>query len=203
MAAQAGTARLLEAGVAAGILFFAVTIVEIFARPGFDIARHAISMLSLGPRGWVMKAVFIVSGLLVLACALGLRRASGRIAGPALVALYGAGLVLAGLFDAPPGLGFPPGTALDQQPVMTTGAIVHSIAFMLAFGSLIIACFVFAFAFGRNGARGAAALSALAGAAMPVLIALGMAGTIATGVAFYIAAMLAWAWLGWVALRHR
>jgi len=203
MAAQTRTARLLEAGVAAGILFFAVTLAEIFARPGFDIARHAISMLSLGPRGWVMKATFIVSGLLVLACALGLRRASGRVAGPALVALYGTGLVLAGLFDAPPGLGFPPGTALDQQPVMTTGAIVHSVAFMLAFGSLIIACFVFAFAFHRGGASGAAALSALAGAAIPVLIALGMTGTITTGIAFYIAAMLAWVWLGSVALRHR
>ncbi|MCA0210445.1 MAG: DUF998 domain-containing protein [Proteobacteria bacterium] len=201
--ARTDTPRLLAAGVAAGILFFAVTFVEIFARPGFDIARHAISVLSLGPRGWVMKAVFIVSGLLVLACALGLRRAAGRIAGPVLVALYGAGLVLAGLFDAPPGLGFPPGTAADQQPVMTTEAIVHSIAFMLAFGSLIIACFVFAFAMWRGASRGAAVLSALAGLAMPMLIQLGMAGTIATGVAFYLAAMLAWIWLGWIALRHR
>ena len=201
--ARTDTPRLLAAGVAAGILFFAVTFVEIFARPGFDIARHAISVLSLGPRGWVMKAVFIVSGLLVLACALGLRRAAGRVAGPVLVALYGAGLVLAGLFDAPPGLGFPPGTAADQQPVMTAEAIVHSIAFMLAFGSLIIACFVFAFAMWRGASRGAAVLSALAGLAMPVLIQLGMAGTIATGVAFYLAAMLAWTWLGWIALRHR
>ena len=32
---------------------------------------------------------------------------------------------------------------------------------------------------------------------------IGMGGTIATGVAFYIAAMLAWVWLGWIALRHR
>ena len=62
--ARTDTPRLLAAGVAAGILFFAVTLVEIFARPGFDIARHAISVLSLGPRGWVMKAVFILSGVL-------------------------------------------------------------------------------------------------------------------------------------------
>lgn len=195
--------RLLRAGIVAGCLFFVVTIVGIFARPGFDIARHAISMLSLGPRGWIMKVTFIVSGLLVLACALGLRRASARVAGPVLVALYGAGLILAGLFDAPPGLGFPPGTTADMQPLMTTGAIIHSVAFMLAFGSLILACFVFAFTFWRGGARGAAVLSVLAGLTMPVLIQLGMAGTIVTGVAFYLAAMLAWVWLGWVALRHR
>ncbi|MGV3731511.1 MAG: DUF998 domain-containing protein [Sphingopyxis sp.] len=195
--------RLLRAGIAAGCLFFVVTIVEIFARPGFDIVRHAISMLSLGPRGWVMKATFIVSGLLVIACALGLRRASEQIVGPVLVALYGVGLILAGLFDAPPGLGFPPGTAADLQPVMTMEPIVHAIGFMLGFGSLIFACFAFAFAYWRNGDRRAAVLSALAGVVMPVLIQLGMAKTVATGVAFYLAAIVAWIWIGWSALRHR
>lgn len=190
-----------QAAIAAGLLFFAVTIVEIFARPGFDIQRHAISVLSLGPRGWVMKATFLLSGLLTLACAVGLRRAGQGVAGPVLVALYGAGLVLAGLFDAPPGMGFPPGTPDDAMPVMTTGAIVHSIAFMLAFGSLIVATFVFARRFARGGDRRAATLSALAGVAMPTLIAMGMASIVATGVAFYVAAMLAWIWLGWVAAR--
>lgn len=197
----AATIRPGQAAIAAGLLFFAVTIVEIFARPGFDIQRHAISVLSLGPRGWVMKATFILSGLLTLACAAGLRRRGQGVAGPVLVALYGAGLVLAGLFDAPPGMGFPPGTPDDAMPVMTIGAIVHSIAFMLAFGSLIIATFVFARRFARGGNRGAATLSALAGIAMPALIAMGMASVVATGIAFYIAAMLAWIWLGWVAAR--
>lgn len=203
MVAASNTSSLLKGGVIAGALFFAITIIEIFARPGFDIERHAISMLSLGPRGGVMKACFIASGLLVLRCALGLRRASGRIAGPALIALYGAGLILAGLFDAPPGLGFPPGTALEQQPVMTSGAVIHSVAFMLAFGSLIVACVVYAFSLWRESARGAAMLSLLAGVAIPMLIHLGMATTIKTGLAFYLAAMLAWVWLGWIALRHR
>lgn len=187
---------LLFAGVAAGILFFVVTIVEIFARPGFDITRHAVSVLSLGERGWVMVATFIVSGLLTLLFAIGLRRAlaGGRAGtwGPILMGIYGIGLVLAGLFPAPPGMGFPPGTPADMMPVMTPTAIVHSIAFMLAFSSLIAACFVFA--------RRFSAIHAAAGVLIPVLIVLGMANVIAPGVAFYIAAMIAWLVVAAVAL---
>ena len=50
------TGALLLSGVTAGIVFIGVTAVEIFARPGFDISRHAVSVLSLGERGWVMTA---------------------------------------------------------------------------------------------------------------------------------------------------
>jgi hypothetical protein len=142
---------LLFAGVAAGLLFFIVPTIAIFKRPGFDIQRHAISMLSLGEGGWVMKAVFIVCGILTLMCALGiymeLARGWVRFAAPLLIGAYGFGLILAGFFDAPAGLGFPPGTPQDQAPVMTAGAILHSVAFMVAFSALIASCFVFALHF--------------------------------------------------------
>lgn len=75
------TGALLLSGVAAGIVFIGVTAVEIFARPGFDISRHAVSVLSLGERGWVMTAAFIVSGILTLLCALGMRQALAGAAG--------------------------------------------------------------------------------------------------------------------------
>ena len=106
-----GIARLLPlAGVAAAILFFVVSTILMFSRAGFDIERHAISMLSLGEGGWKMKAVFIVSGLLTLACARGLHAdlADGwpGLIAAILVGLFGVGLVLAGIFDAPAGLGF-------------------------------------------------------------------------------------------------
>lgn len=196
---------LLNAGVWAGIIFFIVATAESFLRPGFDLSRHAISMLSLGERGWLMVATFVLSGVLVLACAVGLKREGAGVTVPALLGLYGIGLVLAGLFPAPAGLGFPPGTPDDQQPVMTTTAIVHSIAFMLAFSSLIVACFVMAFRSRRtNGTL--ALVSAATGIALPLLIALGMAQVVATGVAFYLAAMLAWLWLAIVctaAMRGR
>lgn len=186
------TKTLLLAGIAAGVIFLGVTAVEIFARTGFDIKRHAVSVLSLGERGWLMVATFILSGLFVVLFAAGLRQtlSGGWMAtwGPAFIALYGIGLVLAGIFPAPAGLGFPPGTPHDQMPVMTPTAIIHSIAFMVGFSSLIAACVVFAFYVSAPWS----ALFAIAAFLMPVLIALGMANAIATGIAFYLAAIVGW-----------
>lgn len=192
---------LLTAGGLAALLFCGVSTYEAMTRPGFDLGRHAISMLSLGERGWVMATTFVLSGLLVMLCAIGLRRtmAGGRAGtwGPILVGLYGVGLVLAGIFPAPSGLGFPPGTPDDQLPVMTTSAIVHSMGFMLAFSSLTAACFIFA----RRLSAGSSKFSLAAGIAMPLLVVLGMANVIAPGIAFYIAAIVGWAWLALVAFR--
>lgn len=198
------TAKLpFDPGVIAGILFIAVTLVEIFARPGFSIQKHAISVLSLGERGWVMVAVFVLSGLLTLLSAYGLFAGAGsgpKPWGALLLGIYGIGLILAGVFPAPAGLGFPPGTPEDQQPIMDRSAVIHSIAFMLAFGSLILACFVFAAQFFFGGAPGWAMLSIAAGIAMPVLIALGVSSKIPPGIAFYIATIIAWAWFGAIEL---
>lgn len=198
--------KLLAAGFAAAAIFIAVTAVEIFVRPGFDLYRHAVSVLSLGPRGWLMVATFLVSGVLTIACAAGMRAAiagrPGGFFGPLLVALYGIGLVVAGIFPAPPGMGFPPGTPDDMMPVMTTTAILHSVGFMLGFGSLIAACFVFARYHFAQHATGRALGSLAIGLAIPLLIWLGMASLVPTGIGFYIAAVLAWVWLmltaGWL-----
>jgi hypothetical protein len=193
--------RLLTAGQLAGILFCGVATYGIMTRPGFDLQRHAISVLSLGEGGWTMVSAFILSGLMTLACALGLshivKEGRGRRALPVLVGVYGLGLVLAGIFPAPAGYGFPAGTPEDQLPVMTPAAIMHSVAFMIAFSSLIIACFVAA-------ARlpGASALPSLAaGLLMPLLVGLGMSGIMAPGVAFFIAAIIGWAWLAIVVMQ--
>ncbi|MGI5272372.1 DUF998 domain-containing protein [Nonomuraea sp. CA-218870] len=201
------SARLpLAFGPFAAALFIAVATVEAVSRPAFDLTRHAISMLSLGDRGWLMAATFVISGIAVIALAIGLRGArAGRavtVAGPILIGVFGAGLVLAGIFPAPAGLGFPEGTPLDLQPVMTTTAIMHAVAFNLAFGSLIAATFVFGRAYGREHSRLWQAASIATGVALPVLIVSGMAVLIPTGVAFYAAAILAWLWLAAIALEH-
>ncbi len=197
--------NLLNAGISAGVIFLGVTAIEIFARPGFDITRHAVSVLSLGERGWVMVATFIVSGALTVVCAAGLRYAltgsRGGTWGPLLVALYGLGLILAGIFPAPAGMGFPPGTPDDMQPVMTTTAILHSVAFMVGFTSLIAACFVLARHFSSIGAKAWSLASTAVGLAIPLFIVLGMANIAATGVAFYIGAALGWFWLMAVARK--
>lgn len=196
---QAASTALL-AGIVAGVLFFIIPTVEVFRRPGFDMERHAISMLSLGEGGWVMKAVFIVTGLLTLFSAWGIHQAIGSgisgLVAAILIALYGVGLVLAGLFDAPVGLGFPVGTPMDQQPVMTTTATLHSLAFMIAFGALILSCLVFAWHFAADGQVLLAMLSGAVGLLLPALIYLGVSSTIAPGIAFYWAAMAGWGWFG-------
>ena len=196
---------LLFAGVAAALLFFIVPTIEVFRRPAFDISRHAISMLSLGEGGWKMKAVFAVSGVLTFACAVGMFGALGRgwagIAALLLIGAYGVGLVRAGIYDAPAGLGFPAGTPLDQQPVMTREATLHSVAFMVAFGGLTLACFALGthFLLEEQLALGVASLTA--GLALPGVLAFGVSSKIAPGVAFYWAGMLGWLWLAITALH--
>lgn len=183
---------LLGAGLLAAVLFVAITLVEIFVRPGFSIQRHAISMLSLGERGWLMAAVFIISGFLTLVFALGFWQASGAVFATVLLALYGAGLVLAGIFPAPAGMGFPPGTPEDMQPVMDRGATIHSIAFMLAFGALILASLALGLHYWQAGATPLGVTFLAIGLAIPGLIGIGMGGIVPPGIAFYIAAVLAW-----------
>ena len=198
---SAADRRLLTAGQLAGVLFCGVATYGIMTRPGFDLQRHAISVLSLGEGGWLMVAAFIVSGVLTLACAIGLshiiKEGRGRHAIPILIGLYGLGLVLAGIFPAPAAYGFPAGTPEDQLPVMTPTAILHSVAFMVAFGSLIVACFVATARFSA-----ASALPSLAaGILMPLLVGLGMSNVIAPGIGFFAAAIIGWVWLAIVLMQ--
>jgi len=187
--------KLMSAGGLAGLIFCGVATYGILTRPGFDLQRHAVSNLSLGDGGWAMVAAFIMSGVLTMLCALGLshvlKEGRGHRALPILVGLYGIGLLVAGLFPPPACCGFPEGTPHDLQPVMTPSAIAHGIGFMVAFGSLIIACLVAAFRLTGTSSL----ISLLAGILMPLLVALGMTNAIAPGVAFFIAAIIGWVWL--------
>src|ERR1700716_865277 len=92
------TRLLLIAGVVAGPLFMVVGLAQAFTRPGFDLRRHALSMLSLGDLGWIQIANFVLTGLFTLALALGMRRAlhPGRAGtwGPPLMAAYGIGFIV-------------------------------------------------------------------------------------------------------------
>jgi hypothetical membrane protein len=173
------TRLLLAGGTVAGPLFIVASLAQAFTRPGFDIRRLAISMLTLGDLGWIQRANFVVSGLLVLACAVGLRRAlrAGRGATwePILFAGYGLGLVTAGLFTPDPALGFPAGAPAGNPTTYSWHAMLHTVAFFVAFICLIAACVVLARRFAGDGRRGWAVYS-LATALIPIpLIAASMA----------------------------
>jgi len=199
------TRSLLIAGVIAGPLFILVPLIEMFIRPGFDLKRHAISVLSLGNLGWIQIATFVITGLLTIACAFGMRRVMypgpSGIWGPLLIGAYGFGMIAAGVFATDPGFGFPPGAPEGMPASMSWHAILHSIAFFLAFTSLPVACFVFVRRFASMRLGGWIVYSIATGLGTPVLIALGMASTIATGVAFFIAGIVAWIWVVAVALQ--
>jgi hypothetical protein len=67
--------------------------------------RLQVSYLSLGDQGWLQIANFCVSGVLAIFFAWGLHQAlkSGRgsLVGPRLIAAYGLGLIVSGVFVTP------------------------------------------------------------------------------------------------------
>ncbi|HXQ55571.1 MAG TPA: DUF998 domain-containing protein [Actinomycetes bacterium] len=113
------TARLLTAGIVAGPLFLAVWALQAFTRHGFDPGRHPLSLLSLGQLGWIQIANFVVTGALLVACAVGLRhvlhRGRGGTWGAWLVGAFGAGMILAGVFVTDAGAGFPPARPPERR----------------------------------------------------------------------------------------
>src|SRR5579884_855270 len=65
---------LLYCGVAAGPIYIIVGAIEAFTRPGFDPTRHDLSLLSNGNLGWIHISLFVLTGLLTIAGAVGMRR---------------------------------------------------------------------------------------------------------------------------------
>jgi len=139
------TRRLLSAGALAGPVYLGVGLAQALTRPGFDITRHDLSLLSNGDLGWIQVTNFIVSGVLVIAGALGVRRAlrAGRAGtwGPLLVGVYGLGLIGAGFFVADPVAGFPPGTPVDT-PTFSWHGLLHFASGGIGFLGLIAATLV-------------------------------------------------------------
>ncbi len=148
------TPTLLRLGMFAGPLYVLIGLLEVLFRSGFDIRRHALSLMSNGGLGWIQIGSFICSGVLVILGAIGLRRAlhptRGATAGAILLAVYGIGLIGAGIFVADPMDGFPPGTPPGPPASMSWHGPLHFIAGGIGFFGLIGATLVFAFRFLRQ-----------------------------------------------------
>jgi hypothetical membrane protein len=148
---------LLACGLVAGPLFIAASLTQSFTRKGFDLARHPISLLSLGAPGWVQIANFVVCGILYVLGAVGLRQALGQSRGgtwgPLLIGVTGVGLIIAGVFTADPGAGFPPG-APAGAPTMSWHGLLHELGFLLTFVAAISACVVLARRYAAQRRRG-------------------------------------------------
>jgi hypothetical protein len=190
------TRALVTAGVVAGPLFVAVGLVQIVTRDGFDLSRHPLSLLSLGDRGWVQIANFVVAGVLMLAFAVGTRRSlragPGHRWAPLLFGIYAAGLILGGAFTADPALGFPAGAPAGYPTELTFHGIVHAIAPPLSFLAFVAATFVVARRLSWEGHRAGAAWSRVIGVACFVLT---LPFELWMSVRLFVGVALAFAWI--------
>lgn len=195
------TRSLLACGVVAGPLYIAVGALQVLTRPGFDVRYNVLSQMALGDLGWIQVANFVISGLLTLAGAIGIRRAlrSQRAGtwGPRLIALYGISLLGAAAFSADPGFGFPPGTPAGPATTFSTHGILHFACAGVGFFALIGAFFVFGRRHAKLGQRGWAWYSRATGAFLLVAFVgtASGAGLVAFTLALWIAIALAWVWL--------
>jgi hypothetical protein len=199
--AAAVTRSLLGYGVLAGAFYLVVGLAQALIRDGYDLTRHDLSLLANGSYGWIHIANLVLTGLMVIAAAVGVRRAMrpGPAAswGPGLLAGYGVGLVGAGVFVADPMHGFPPGTADGPPATVSTAGLLHVVIAAVGFACLVAACFVLAERFARRGRAGWAWYSRASG----LVFLAGFVG-IASGstspvvvLGFWSAVVVAWAWL--------
>ncbi|MFI7065070.1 DUF998 domain-containing protein [Kribbella sp. NPDC050124] len=204
---RVSTRALLTGGIVAGPLYVAVWLVQAFTREAFDVTRHPASLLANGGPGWIQTVNFVVSGLLSIGAAIGLRRTltgRGSTWAPRLLGAYGVGLLLAAIFPADPGAGFPAGTPADYAEISTRG-MGHFVAGTVGFTGLIAACLVVAAhyrsigrkAFSRySTATGILFFGAFAGLSAG-------AGSRPTIIAFGLAVILGWTWIAAVCADQR
>jgi hypothetical protein len=160
------TKALLACGAVGGPAFVIVFLIEGATRIDYSPLRQPVSSLSIGDSGWIQIANFITTGCLLLAFAMGLRRAlrpsRDSTWGSLLVGFLAIGLIGAGVFIADPLNGYPPGTAVLPTERTVHGRL-HDLFGLPVFLGLPIACLVFSRVFVRLGKRGWGIYSACSG----------------------------------------
>jgi hypothetical protein len=198
-AARPAARRALTGGAVAGPLFLALGVAQGLARDGFDFTRNAISQLALGEAGWIQTVNFLLTGVLLIVGATGLRRAlrggTGGTWGPVLVGVFGASFWAAAIFPADAGAGFPAG-APDTATLSGHGA-AHMVAGMVGYLALCAAFVVLARPLAARGHHGWARASRL----VPVAVLAGFTASAAFVPAFTAGAGLGLLWLAAVTAR--
>ena len=132
---------LLLVGVTAAVVFVAVLLIEGARRPDYDPMYHTGSELELGERGWVQRANFLLMGGGVLAYSVGVARTLNTNVSAVLLAVFGLGLIVAGVFAPDPVRGYPPGAQSEAPAKLTWQHWVHAVVGgPVAFFALFAAC---------------------------------------------------------------
>jgi hypothetical protein len=210
------TKALLTCGAISGPLFIIVFLIEGATRADYSPFLHPISSLSYGELGWMQATNFIISGLLFLTFAIGLRRvfrvetepSNGRVWGPILIAIIAICLIGAGLFTSDPLNGYPPGTPLMSMERSLSGFIHDSFGAPVFLG-LPIACFMFSRRFAMQGRRDWSSYSVLSGIIMLTFFVLADAGFFQVPILVDVAGLLqrisitvGWMWISLLAIHY-
>ena len=159
------TSKLLTAGFLAGPFFIALSLLQAFTREGFDWIRHPASLLSLGDLGFIQIANFVITGMLFIACAVGLKRiltaGVGRKWLSRLFVVVGIAFILGGVFVADPAFGFPPGTPEGMPKQTSWHSIIHGFAPVIGSLAISAALLIFARRLWKQGRRSASIVSVL------------------------------------------
>jgi hypothetical protein len=127
------------AGMLGSSLFVLVFSVEGWLRPGYSPMTTYVSALSLGPRGWIQIANFILLGSLLFLFTRGVAAEfqNGKASKWGLILLT---IVAFCYFFSGPFIMDPTGTSLAQSTIHGT---IHGILGAIAFMLMPISCFVF------------------------------------------------------------
>jgi hypothetical membrane protein len=203
---RSSTRWLLTGGVIGPVLFVVVILVEGWTRADYDPMTMFGSLLSLGDLGWQQVANFVVSGVLVLGGAVGLRAVMtdgpGSRWAPRLIGLAGVGLLMAGVFVTDPAQGYPPGAPLGMPSSPSWPGIVHLLASVLVFIGLPIAMVVMARRFRGEGSRWAL-YCWLSAVGVLVFLFASQAFTSVAGLLQRVAIVLVLGWVAQVMWRFR
>lgn len=193
------TRSLLRWGVLAGPFYVAVSVVLGLTRAGFDFTRHYWSLLENGDLGWAQRANYVVTGLMLVAFAVGLGRALrpglGDRWAPFLVGVFGASMVVAGILTVDSYGDFP----FEAFQGTSGRGLLNFVALCIGSAAVAAACFVLARRFASDGARGFARFSGVTGGVVLVGLVPFMVtfpGEAANNVRFTAAVVLV---LGWIA----
>jgi hypothetical membrane protein len=158
------TKALLSCGAIACPLFVLVFMLEGATRANYNPLKHPISSLSIGELGWMQMSNFIITGMLLFAFAIGLRRerrlSGASKSGSNLIGIVAIGLIGAGIFSTDPVYGYPTSRPLALAQFTISGHM-HDFFSILVFFCLPSACFVFRRRFITNGETGWAVYSML------------------------------------------
>ncbi|MQB01401.1 MAG: DUF998 domain-containing protein [Actinobacteria bacterium] len=138
------TETLLIVGMAAAVVFVAVFLIEGALRPGYDPTYHTVSQLSVGDRGWIQIANFLLMGVAMFAFAVGVNRTLNAAIGAVLLAVFGLGAIASGVFVTDPMRGYPPGAPTGAAASVTLHSKLHDAVAPPMFLAIFGACLTLA-----------------------------------------------------------